>query len=64
MGLAGKEQMGFLRLLKKLDFEAKEEKLEAKCLAFIDIGENVGWWVIRDFILEIVANFSVNKRAL
>jgi hypothetical protein len=37
-----------------LDFEAKEKRLEAKGVAFIDIGENKTVGVISDFILEIV----------
>jgi len=46
--------MGFWRLEKRLDFEAKEKKLEAKGVAFLDIGENENGGVISAFILEMV----------
>lgn len=54
MGFRGKEEMGFWVLEKRLDFEAKYNKLEAKGVAFVDMGENKNVGVIRDCILEIV----------
>ena len=54
MGFRGKEEMGFWVLEKRSDFEAKDKKLEAKGVAFIDLGENKNVGVIRDFILAIV----------